>query len=326
VTDSELRARWKTADGSALRAQVREWLGKGGRAPKGIELHEGRIDLRGIELMGLDRSVPGQGTRGSARDVMLTGVRWRRIDFSGANLQHLRLFSSTVEDCLFEDTPCDDLRLWDTTVTDSSFAKAKLRHSAIGTWHEKKRNRWRNVSFDAADLSNASAEACELSGVSFRGARLNGMDFSQAQVVDCVFTGKMKDVLFDGRKLPERADPAALRRVEFRDAVFDEVEFRGCLFDEVRLPNQPGVRLINNFPVVARKAIELAAEFPTDYARVLESFLEYLLRSPGLEGTGWVFNRGDFVSRRGDAYAEFVDHLFVRAEVEVGSPRVSKPT
>jgi uncharacterized protein YjbI with pentapeptide repeats len=104
----------------------------------------------------------------------------------------MRFFSSSITGCVFYAADCEDWRLWDCQVSESSFEKANLSGAAMGTWRDGRPNDWFGISFDGADLRDTNSTGASFVSCSFRGARLKGVHFLQSRIVSCVFAGRLE--------------------------------------------------------------------------------------------------------------------------------------
>jgi uncharacterized protein YjbI with pentapeptide repeats len=317
MTVAELRARWFTTEGAFIRDAAIEWL-VGGVRPAGLSEHEGRVDLRGLVLD--DVRFLGSVANDVSKFEIIGGTvtvrdaKWVDLDLSYSRLPHMRFYSSSIIGCVFYAADCEDWRLWDCRVRDSSFEKANFRGAAIGTWHDGRPNFWSGISFDGADLRDTNPTGASFDMCSFRGARLKGVHFLQSRIVSCVFAGRLESVLFDERSIPSRPPTYPLRDVDFSAAVFDQVEFRGCSFENVTLPVTPGIRVIERFPVVARRVLDLTSATPSEDAKVLAAVLENSLRGRVEDDSVEVFNRADYISWGGESLADLAEALYLEAE------------
>lgn len=319
MTMSKLRQRWTTPRGRQLQGLVGGWLASGGRGepPKGVERHEGRWDIRGFPMPDSDVlgnvSVGGSALEEISGLSRFTGVKWSSLDLSDARLPNLRIFASSVSNCRFDGADCRDLRLWDTSVSDSSFVGANLRDAALGTWHEGRSNTWSRVTFDGADARGVLMRGGSMLGCTFDGTRLGGAAFQQPDLGECVFAGKLQDVLFDGREIRDRPVPEPLRHCDFTDAVLADVEFRGCRFDDVALPDDPDIRVLSDYPAVARRALALSEAASGLEARMFAGELRNSLKLPGAPDSVSVFNRRDYLASGGEAFADFAEAILMEA-------------
>jgi uncharacterized protein YjbI with pentapeptide repeats len=284
-----------------------------GDLPKEVETHDGRRDLRGLIVP--DPSSTGTLVAGGVEARTMGGLhefrgaRWRDLDLSHSRVSDLRFFGSEIAGCRFDGATCRDWRLWDSTVTDSSFARADLRDAALGTWHDGRTNTWRNVDFDGANLRGVLALGCVMTRCSFRGARLGKAEFQQATLQHCEFSGALKDVLFDGREIDGRPAPSVFVDVDFSEATFQDVEFRGCRFDDVRLP--AGVYAIPEYPSAADRVLQLLEGDESVEARMLRAELSLTQRMPGADSSVGVFNRADYIASGGERLADLAESLFM---------------
>lgn len=319
MTIKELTERWRTPQGAALAQEVLLALAGQQPMPASVGHHEGRVDLRGFAIAAPSRSTTAivNGGRVVSLDGILEvrGGNWSSLDLSHATLPSLRFFSAEIRDCRFDKANCQDWRLWDSTVADSSFAGADLRHGALLTWWNDRGNAWQRVVFDKADMRDCALRGGLLDGCSFVDTKIGGNSFGQVAIRRCRFTGKMKDVTFDGRRVEDWPPPAPMVEVDFADAVFDDVWFNGSHLENVTLPE--GAFVVPNFPEVAARVSESLEGNESTEARVLRRELEATLRSPGdLDSVG-VINRDDYIRFSGEALANFVEETFRRAVEQV---------
>jgi uncharacterized protein YjbI with pentapeptide repeats len=298
--------RWDTAEGRLLAADVSAWLhGRERRPPKGLGLVEGRVDLRGIAMHHLDLNHP-TGKRGD-----IVRVVWNGLDFRGARLDHMRWFSVRIENCAFDDASLDQLRVWESTIVDTSLDHAKLNRAAIGTGDNYRRNVWERVSFRRANLRDAHVHNADLYEVDFSNANLRGVSFRHARLEGVVFAGLMREVLFENRDFStDNAVGYPMKSVDFRNAEFHDVEFRGSHFESVSFPLLQEHLLVSNFPAAARYVLDRIATDESSCARGLRAILAGELRLPGDEDATGVFIRADLIRWRDEAFADFVfDHF-----------------
>jgi uncharacterized protein YjbI with pentapeptide repeats len=117
-------------------AKVWEYL-RTGRAMEELNLpiRGGRLDLRGFDAP--QARVVRASRFGSMNvvetdPVVIAGAKWSRLDLTDAKLGGLRFHGCTIENCALGGADCDDWRLWETSVSDSTFRAAKMRGSALG--------------------------------------------------------------------------------------------------------------------------------------------------------------------------------------------------
>jgi uncharacterized protein YjbI with pentapeptide repeats len=226
----------------------------------------------------------------------LKKARLRGLDHRGIRLTGARWTGCRIDDCSFEDAVLRDLRIWDTKLSSASFAGAELREALIGSWHKKRRNEWRQVSFAGADLRGAVVIGALFDGCDFSGARLDAVQFEQCDLRNCTFAGPLRNVVFDCRPRRDRPTPAPLRNLDFSSATFAQVEFRDCRPDNVVLPEDPEIFFIPNYRQVARRALALLDSDPSPQAHILRAELNNTLTGPGTESGLTLFNHHDYES------------------------------
>src|SRR2546425_5820257 len=93
-----------------------------GQSLDGLDLtmNNGRVDVRGLTVA---QPTPGKTFRTPQADVTelvgRTAIRnatWKSLDFSGSNLNRIRFFDCTIENCVFDKCKCKDWRMWGTTI------------------------------------------------------------------------------------------------------------------------------------------------------------------------------------------------------------------
>ena len=296
-----LRERWRTPEGRALGIEVGRWLaGKGRRPPRSVGTFEGKIDLRGFAFP--DARQVGEFKVGRTTFKSIEGfpefnsVRWRGIDFTGAVIRSARFFTSTIDNCRFDQADLFDWRLWATRVSDSSFTKADLQSGAIGTGHYGKAgtNVWTRVNFDRADMRGAGLRQCVLRDCTFRKTNLRKVWFSYVTFDGVAFEGLLDGVLFEGRHHADSGNPPPMRNVDFRGVRFRDCDFRHR-FDNVMFDESPDVRVIRDFPAVVRQAAECARENGDAEEKEMASVLEAVVGRDLPATYDSIFFPGDFI-------------------------------
>lgn len=90
----------------------RRLIGGGSLEGLGLPMNTGLVDLR--RLVAPEPTVLRRYAAASADVkqlgglVVIRGAHWKRIDLSGACLNSLRFFDSTIEDCSFDGAACQD--------------------------------------------------------------------------------------------------------------------------------------------------------------------------------------------------------------------------
>ncbi|WP_327634132.1 pentapeptide repeat-containing protein [Kribbella sp. NBC_00482] len=239
--------------------------------------------------------------------TVLKKVKLHGEDLRGTRASALRWTACRIDGCSFDGAVLRDLRIWDTTVTDCSFAGADLRGAVLGSWHKRRRNRWQRVSFAGADLRDATIVGALFDGCDFSNARLNGAQFEQCDLRDCTFAGDLTDVIFDCRPRPDRPSPAPLRDLDFGAATFHHTEFRDCHPQNVVLPE--GVTFIPAYRSVARRALQSLALDTSPEATILRAELTLTLQGPGTESGATLYNPQDYKSENPTLAALAHHHL-----------------
>jgi uncharacterized protein YjbI with pentapeptide repeats len=318
-TAKALAARWRSEEGAILAEEVVASL-IAGRSLEGLGLgdHDDRVDLRYLpapipqRLARFESS--GWFVEALGDLVTLRGVKLARLDLSGSQLQSLRFHDATIDNCRFDAAVCRDWRLWGTRITDSSFARADLRGAAVGTWHEGRRNEWRNVNFAGADFRVAVSQAALYEDCTFDAAKLAKVRFEQCAFLRCRFAGSVSEVIFDGRELPDRAVPQPMQDVDLADARLERVEFLGCELDRVIIPKDPDISLIRGYRCVVEHALALIDGDNSRPARMLRGELQNTLRMMRAEHEDSIFNQRDYGSAEG--LAALATDVFARAQAQ----------
>lgn len=313
---------WATAEGREQAEEVVACL-VAGRPLAGLALGEvdGRADLRGLPVPLPKRLRRFEAAGWFAEElgelVVLRDVRLEGLDLRGAQLQSMRFFGSVIADCRLDGASCQDWRMWDTHVADSSFVSASLKDAAVGPWHDGTRNSWRRVSFARADFRVASPTGTVFSECDFSDARLAKVRFQQCAMTGCRFAGKITGVIFDGRRLDGKPEPGPLE-ADFTGAFFEDVMFLGYDLSQVTLPDDPDLRLIRQDRCVMERAMALLGEDESLPARMLRGEFTNRLRSirdtavPESE----VFNRRDYMASGGAELAELAERVLTTAEAQ----------
>jgi uncharacterized protein YjbI with pentapeptide repeats len=317
-----LSDRWRTPEGQSLAEEaVARLLTGHGLDSLDLGLHEGRVDLRGLPapVPTRLRRFESQGWFVEAFGNLITfrGARLHGLDLSGSQLQSFRFFGSVISECRLDGANCQDWRLWDTEVRDCSFVRASLREAAVGTWHESRRNTWRQVDFTRSDFRVGTCWEALYEDCDFLAAKLTGVDFGQCAFTRCRFAGPIKDVLFDGRDLsPERPKPPQMTKVDFSAAVFSNVDFRGFDLEDITLPDDPDVRLLRRARCVARLGIQMLDGDNSMPSRMLRADLNNRLRGPGDSREATIYNRRDYMKSGGVDLTALTEDILGRAEAE----------
>lgn len=317
-----LRARWESPEGRRVAEEVLARL-VAGRELGGLGLGEvdGRTDLRGFPA-----PVPRRLARFEHAGwfieklgdlVKLRGAVLRGLDLSGAFLDSFRFWDCVIEDCVLDNARCQDWRLWESQVTGTSLRGANLRRSVLGPWKQGKGNAFSGADFTKADLRDCTWLTAVFTDCDFSAAKLDKVQFLRCGLVRCRFAGVLNEVLFDARVFdPEEREPNHYEDIDMTAAVLRLTEFLAFDLHAVKLPAEPGLRVIEDYPCVQRAATRLLAGREDENSRVLKALLE----ERGLE-RGFplgLFNRSDYVRLRGEELAVLAEAIIKQAEQECG--------
>lgn len=300
----ELRERWTRERASEAKDALENW-----KKPKRLEKvafgqHEGRWDLRGLPIY---TNVGGVTTKhvkagGMDRDFTFVtldkppefhNVKWEALDFSYAEIDHLRLFLSEVRDCFFVGGTFRDWRNWGVRYIDCDFSGADLQNSNIGGAAYKGKPVeyadcvWRKGNLKAGTLSDGTYRNCRFEQVSIAKEHVTNARFS-----DCSFSGKLEEIRFDGRdiesQMPWDVRPDAMIQCDFSGCSLDDVQFLGIDTRNIVLP-QHGQR-IPQISQVARKAYDWTedADISANEKRFLQMYWgRYVTKLPD-DAEGWI--------------------------------------
>jgi uncharacterized protein YjbI with pentapeptide repeats len=331
VLDDEFGRRWVSPEGVLLAGEVLAVL-RAGMPLGGLGLGEvdGRVDLRGFPAP-LPRPVsraevvreqagrfdPGALGRLSER-VVLDGVALRGLDLSGARLDEVWLRDCVVEDCALAGISGREMGLLRVRVRGCSLQGADLRGTRLGSSGYGAISEYDGVDFCGADLSSQSVVTAWFRDCDFSGARLDRKTFSDCGLVRCRFAGVVEDVRFlsSGGRSGTAEGPDQVEELDLSGAELRHVTIRGMDPGAVRLPDDPALRFIRNYPRVIRKALQ-ALEGRTDKPgmSLLWQFRE-LLRGIDLGLPVGLLNRNDYVRIGGEELAALVDSVIEAAERE----------
>lgn len=324
TTTTEQRAvtRWSAPGGEELRDEVVGRLLRG-ESLRGLDLGErdGRIDLRGLRIPPPERlktySKHGWVVEEVGGLVVFRNVHLVDLDFSGSNLESMRLFGVTITNCRFDDARCQDWRLWASTVERCSFVGADLRKAVLGSWYENRENVWCHVNFSRANLRRIVSTAATFEDCDFADAQLVKVDFQSSSFVRCKFAGLVREVIFyDHGYKTGKAEPNRMVDVDFSEAELRMVEFRRLDLDRVTFPTAVSHLVVTNYRCVLDRALAVLAGEDSPRARRLRAVLELRQRWAGAHQVAGVFNEHDFVEMGDADEARFATDLLRRVEQE----------
>jgi uncharacterized protein YjbI with pentapeptide repeats len=248
----------------------------------------GRWDLRGLSLPQVAKTPLSQSDsmllyliEGFA-DIRQTS--WRDLDLSHAELGDLRLTDLRIENCSFVKANLSDLRMWGTQVTNSDFTQADLRNAMVGAWVDGRGDSFIDCRFDRTRLGNLMTDAGEFVRCQFLSIKLKSQRFMSTAFRHCVFTGKLQEVVFDGRDLSEstgRPGHNDMYGCDFTDSQLDDVQFIAIDASNMKLPTGPDYVVISKFPRVISAAKKWltsapASHYPVTYRQgIAEIFDDY---------------------------------------------------
>ena len=314
-----MRDRWETAEGSHLAEEILARM-VAGRPLDELALGEvdGRIDLRGLPAPPPRRlarfEAAGWFVEELGNLIKLQGVTLRRLDLSGAVLDSLRLNSCAIEDCVLDKARCHDWRMWESRVKDTSFRGSSLRGSVLGAWSAGKGNLFSRVDFVGSDFRDCTSMTAIFEDCDFSRARLDKVQFERCGIVRCTFAGILYEVEFDGRVFePDMREPNRYEDVDMSDALLRLALFRGIDLPAFKLPDDPGLRVIRNYPCVVTAAVKALQGRDDKAGRVLRAVLSG--ESTAERGYPFgLFNRADWVLLGGEELAELTDATLSKAE------------
>jgi uncharacterized protein YjbI with pentapeptide repeats len=249
-----LDKRWQDAAGRERADRVvGALLGNGDLRSAAFGEHDGRLDLRGF----VD---PGHQPHGRE------AISLASLDLSGARIGPLMFTRRSITNCRFDGATFEDLRLWSSSISDSSFRGAKFMDApgldARTSFGLGARCHHRKTDFSGADLSGLHVDDAILEDCDFSGARLDRALFS-CDLLRCRFAGHLHDVSFRGR------GPLVLRvprfqAVDLTEADLHYVGFNGVDLDDFRLPDDPRLRVVARWPCVLRFLTERYPSSPEE--------------------------------------------------------------
>src|SRR5262249_10191549 len=126
----------------------------------------------------------------------LVSARVEGLDLRGASIQSLRLIGCRFDRCVLDGGTFEDLRVWNTTFSECSFKKAKLRQFSFGGELSGKFNLFSDCDFSGVDLRGAATGPASMVRCRFIDSNLKKVEFNGTRLVDAVFTGVLSEVGF----------------------------------------------------------------------------------------------------------------------------------
>jgi uncharacterized protein YjbI with pentapeptide repeats len=276
----------------------------------GVARVGGRLDLRGIVAPAPSFGRKVASPRGHVAEltnlVVLRGVSWNGLDFSGAKLGSLRFFDSVIDDCRFESANCRDWRMWGTRVRDTSFRGADLREAALGGVDEGRRNSFQRVDFSKANLRDSAHKSSDMEQCQFDG--VSGVDFQGTVFKNCTFIGELNDVLFYRHAFRGEAYPAnEMKGVDFRGATLRHVGFRRLDMDDVKWPTGGDHVVLSDYVATLERVQRVLSARTDEGTRRIGVLIAHSLRWAGPNQKEGVINIRDWSEVCGEeVVAEFL--------------------
>jgi uncharacterized protein YjbI with pentapeptide repeats len=218
-------------------------------------------------------------------------VTWKAIDFSHAEIDHLRLLLCDVVDCRFVAATLRDWRIWGTHFTDCDFSEAEL-HTSNGIPYKGRTTEytecvWRQGRLKELGLSDGTYRHCRFDDV-----HLADQHVTEARLIECSFSGRLEEITFDGRdratQQPWAVRPDAMVGCDLRNCSLRYVAFEGIDIRGVDMPPQ-GQR-VPHISRVARNAHQWAetADITDNERRFLRMYWRGHLTKLSDDAEGWL--------------------------------------
>jgi uncharacterized protein YjbI with pentapeptide repeats len=253
-----------------------------GKGLDGLPLgtRDGRIDLGELDLPDVSEvrryRTPIADVAEISGGAVIRRSRWNDLDFTGSNLNGIRLFDCEIHNCRFDACQFEDLRVWSCRFSETSFRGASLRTAVLGGVQDGRRNIFSKVDFTEADLRQSIYEAASFEGCVFKNAILVKIDFQTSTFSDCTFEGELREVMFYRRGFRGDLFPAnEMKNVDFSRAKLHFVEFRGLSLDHVKLPNDAEHIIITNYVETLGRMIDALRVQDDGTAKVLAAHLSF---------------------------------------------------
>ncbi len=334
MLDDEFGRRWATPEGVLLAGEVLARL-KAGAPLGGLGLGEvdGRVDLRGfpaprprlVSPEDVERRLAGRRLLQAAYSqltghVALEDVALRGLDLTGTRLDEVSFRECKIEDCVLDKISGRDLVLLRTTVRRCSFRGASMPGAMLSGWRDGGWSEYDRVDFTGADLrANANRNVTAwFRDCDFSGARLDGTSFYDCGLVRCRFAGDLEHVHFFGSGAPsgQREGPDHVVDLDLSGTVLRQVTFKGVDLAAVRLPDDPGLRIIRNYPCVMRKAAAALRGRRDNTGWFLWMQFNGRLKGIDLGPPVGLLNRNDYLIWGGEELAALLDSVLADAERE----------
>lgn len=255
----ELKSRWDETWHS--RASTIRWNIRLRRTlTKGLDdfpRHDELVDLRGLHF---------------SSPVNCTRIRASEVDMSHSYLHAWRFTKCEFVDCSFHGADISSALDRNSCWTNVDFSKACFRDSVIGLGC----SRYHGCIFVDTDFRGTAFvspvfDSCVFSA----GKGMSGVDFNASSFRNCVFSGKVDDVVFrNGYILPTdekqygRCEPNLMDQVDFTEATLSYIAFSGGVpLDRIEIPPHQNLLLVRNLPeflAAAKDALCKSTDFSED--------------------------------------------------------------
>jgi hypothetical protein len=229
--------------------------------------------------------------------LVLNGQDATDEDFSGRRLHDLTVFGSRLVRC--------------------SFAGIRAKHAFLGAG--ARQSLYVECSFDGARFGhlgnggNARFERC-----SFRNVDFKGWTCTTVEMIDCVFTGKLRSTIFHGTVfIKAHRDQVGRERNEFLDNDFAGLSVCGITFrtgidlTRQRLPSGPDRAYLPDPEPVLRRARDLVAGWTNPRAKLHGEVVLKNYEDAFVDGQRQLFtNRATVVDARDPDTKRLTEELF----------------
>jgi uncharacterized protein YjbI with pentapeptide repeats len=204
-------------------------------------------DLRDLKI---EARVVGRVDVSTLRRLVFENEKVFREDFSGRKLDQFCALGSRFESCTFQRMQIED----------ASFGAGRQQSLYV------------DCSFDGSRMYNWGGRA-RFVRCSFRNVKLRESFCFNVELIDCIFTGQLKGVVFNGRPLPGQRGILGLKRNEFHGNDFSgaelvDVDFRtGIDLGKQVLPSGPDYLYLADAKSSLQRARREALDWPASEVR-----------------------------------------------------------
>ncbi len=244
----ELRARWQTQDGQDKSRRVLDALKKGRVFEKidGVEMIDGRVDLRGLAVPRLNYgtwfSVKGHSVQNVSGPTVFRRCKLEDIDLSCCDFGEAMWTGCNLRNVRFNQARLCGVGFWGCALNEVNFDGADMHDAILSGVDGSKVNTYVNVSFRTANLQGINGEVELYRDCDFSRANLKIVFFNGARFEGCTFAGLLSAVTFSLHAksiapsiLPwHRLDPMQFTN-RMWNVDFSNAELRGVVFDGVDL-------------------------------------------------------------------------------------------